>query len=254
LFLLKFTPHYITLSEGIYWGKQNPNHMPAITKNPIRIVILDSHTLFRAGMRRIIESQAGMEVVGEAGSLSESLEIITNLKPDIVLVELNLTGQIELDIITCLVKAAEGIRLILVTESSDPKVHRKAVENGVVGVVYKTQSPEVLIKAIEKVYAGEVWLERSLIANVLSRLSRNHQAGKVDPETDSITRLSGREKEVVILIGKGFKNKRISTELCISETTVRHHLTSIYSKLGVSDRLELLVYAHRNGLVTTAKK
>jgi two-component system nitrate/nitrite response regulator NarL len=228
--------------------------MPGLTKNPIRIFILDSHTLFRAGIRRIIESQAGMGVVGEAGRLNESLEIITNLKPDIILVELNLTGQPELEILSSLVRAVEGTRLILVTEMSDPKTLQKAVEDGVVGVVYKTQSPEVLIKAIEKVYAGEVWLERSLIANVLSRLSRNHPAGKVDSETESITRLSEREKEVVRLIGKGFKNKRISTELCISETTVRHHLTSIYGKLGVSDRLELLVYAHQYGLVTTLKK
>jgi DNA-binding NarL/FixJ family response regulator len=225
--------------------------MQILPKNSIRIVILDSHTLFRAGIHLIIESKPGMEVVGEAGSIIESLEMITNLKPDIILVELNLTGQPELDILSSLVKASEGTRLILVTGTSDSKVHQKAVEEGVVGVVYKTQPQEVLIKAIEKVYAGEVWLERSLIANVLSRLSRNHSAGKVDPETESITRLSEREKEVVRLIGKGLKNKRISTELYISETTVRHHLTSIYSKLGVSDRLELLVYAHQYGLVPT---
>jgi two-component system nitrate/nitrite response regulator NarL len=225
--------------------------MPGLTKNPIRIVILDNHTLFRAGIRRIIESKSGMEVVGEAGSLAESLELVTNLNPDIILVELNLTGQPDLDILSSLIKVSVGPRLILVTGTSDPMVQQKAVEDGAVGVVYKTQPPEVLIKAIEKVYAGEVWLERSLIANVLSRLSRNQPASKVDPETESITRLSEREKEVVRLIGKGLKNKRISTELCISETTVRHHLTSIYSKLGVSDRLELLVYAHRYGLVTT---
>jgi DNA-binding NarL/FixJ family response regulator len=225
--------------------------MTGITKNPIHIVILDNHALFRAGLRHIIDDQPGMDVVGEAGSITDGLEIITKLKPDIILVELNLTGQSELDILSTLVKASEGMRLILVTGMSDPKIQQKAVEDGVVGVVFKTQPPETLIKAIEKVYAGEVWLERSLIANVLSRLSRNQPLSKVDPETVSITRLSEREKEVVRLIGKGLKNKRISTELCISETTVRHHLTSIYGKLGVSDRLELLVYAHRYGLVTT---
>jgi DNA-binding NarL/FixJ family response regulator len=225
--------------------------MPGLSKNPIRIVILDNHTLFRTGLRFIIESQPGMEVVGEAGSITESLEILTSLKPDIILVELNLTGPLEIDILSSLVNTAEGARLILVTGTSDPKVLQKAVEDGVVGVIYKTQPPETLLKAIEKVHAGEVWLERSLIANVLSRLSRNQPTVKVDPEAESITRLSEREKEVVKLIGKGLKNKRISTELCISETTVRHHLTSIYSKLGVSDRLELLVYAHRYGLVTT---
>jgi two-component system nitrate/nitrite response regulator NarL len=133
-------------------------------------------------------------------------------------------------------------------------VLQKVVEDGVVGVVFKSQSPEVLVKAIEKVWAGEVWLERSLIANVLTRLSRNQPVSQPDPELENFSRLSEREKEVVRLIGKGLKNKRISTELCISETTVRHHLTSIYNKLGVSDRLELLVYAHRYGLVAVHKQ
>ena len=228
--------------------------MPSITKKPIRIVILDNHTLFRAGIRRVIESQPGMQVVGEAGNLSEGLEIITNLKPDIILLELNLEGKSEFEIMPSIVTSSAGTRLILVTSVIDPRVYQKAVEDGVMGVVFKTQPPETLIKAIEKVNAGEVWLERSVIANVLSRLSRNQSSNQNDSETESITSLSEREKEVVRLIGKGFKNKKISEELCISETTVRHHLTSIYSKLGVSDRLELLVFAHRFGLVSTPKK
>ncbi len=227
--------------------------MSVLTKNPIRIVILDNHTLFRAGLRYIIEKHNGMEVVGETGSCCEALEIIASLKPDIILLELNLTGSSDPEMLSSIVKASEGMRLILVTETNDPKIHQKAVEEGIVGVVYKTQSPEILLKAIEKVDAGEVWLERSLIANVLSRLSRKQPSSKEDPELESINRLSEREKDVVKLIGQGLKNKRISTELCISETTVRHHLTSIYSKLGVSDRLELLVYAHRNGLVAAQK-
>jgi DNA-binding NarL/FixJ family response regulator len=143
----------------------------------------------------------------------------------------------------------EQARLILVTDTIDPLVHQQAVGEGVMGVVLKSQQPEVLIKAIEKVNAGEVWLERSMIANVLSRLSRNHQPNRIDSEMDSISQLSNREKQVLQLIGQGYKNKKISTQLCISETTVRHHLTSIYGKLGVTDRLELLVHAHRYGLV-----
>jgi DNA-binding NarL/FixJ family response regulator len=167
---------------------------------------------------------------------------------------MNLVKKTEFDIISSLVETSGGSRMILVTGTSDPKVLQKAVEDGAVGVVFKSQPPETLIKAIEKVNAGEVWLERSLIANVLSRLSRNQPSSKNDPEAENGARLSEREKEVVKLIGLGYKNKRISAELCISETTVRHHLTSIYDKLGVSDRLELLVFAHRYGLVTTAKR
>jgi two-component system nitrate/nitrite response regulator NarL len=223
------------------------------SNNPIRIVLLDAHALFRAGLRSILERQPGIVVVGDAGNMDDSVELITSQNPDVILLELNIEGHPELDIIPSLVKASESARLILVTGMNDPKLQQKAVEDGVVGVIFKTQTPEILIKAIEKVHAGEVWLERSMIANVLVRLSRSQPVSKVDQETASINSLSEREKEVVKLIGLGFKNKRISSELCISETTVRHHLTSIYDKLGVSDRLELLVYAHRYGLVTTHK-
>lgn len=218
-------------------------------KSPVRIVILDYHTLVRAGIRLLLESHHGMEVVGEAGNLNDGLEIISTQKPDIVLFELNLTEETSSDVISLILKSSDTSRLILVTGSSNPAINQKAVENGVMGVVFKAQSPETLIKAIEKVNAGEVWLERSMIANVLSRLSRNSKPVKINPEEDNIDELSEREKQIVRLIGQGFKNKKISSQLCISETTVRHHLTSIYSKLGVSDRLELLVYAHRYGLV-----
>jgi len=235
-------------------GETNPDNMPSSSTNPIRIIILDNQTLFRVGLRGILEAQSGMKVVGEAGSVNEGIDIATSLKPDIILFELNLMGQSDLDFVPTLVKSSSGSRLILVTEITDPKALQKIVEDGVVGVIYKTQPPETLTKAIEKVHSGEVWLERSLIANVLSRLSRAKPSQEIESEADSIIRLSEREKEVVKLIGQGYKNKRISTELCISETTVRHHLTSIYDKLGVSDRLELLVYAHQYGLVPATKR
>lgn len=218
--------------------------------DPIRIVILDNQALLRAGCRLIIENQPGMQVVGEAGNLVAGLEIVSNQKPDIVLFELNLADDLpSASVIAEIIKASEHSRLILVTDVSDQGIYQQAVENGVMGVVFKTQPPETLIKAIEKVNLGEVWLERSLIANVLSRLSRNNKLEKSRTEISNIDELSEREKEIVRLIGQGFKNKKISTQLCISETTVRHHLTSIYSKLGVTDRLELLVFAHRYGLV-----
>jgi DNA-binding NarL/FixJ family response regulator len=223
--------------------------MPGVTKSPIRIVLLDNHVLVRAGIRLLIGEGQGMEVIGESGNLTEGIEIVTNHKPDIILLELNLLDRLASDIVPSIVKVAGPARIILVTEISDPQILQHVIEDGVMGVVFKTQSPETLIKAIEKVNAGEVWLERSMIANVLSNLSRNNKTIRTSPEEDSITQLSEREKDVIRLIGQGFKNKKISTQLCISETTVRHHLTSIYNKLGVTDRLELLIYAHRYGLV-----
>lgn len=219
------------------------------TKKSIRIVILDNQDLFRAGLRLLIDSKPGMSVVGEAGSLRKGLEIIANLKPDIILIELNLSGMSGLNIVPSILKAYKRARLILVTSSSDPQVHQSAVESGVMGIVSKSQKPEILINAIEKVYAGEVWLERSMIAYVLSRLSRDHNLEQTSQVIENINELSEREKEVIQLIGQAYNNNKISTELSISEATVRHHLTSIYRKLGVSNRLELLVYAHHYDLV-----
>ena len=221
--------------------------------NPqIRIVILDNHALVRAGIHRLIEDQAGMNVVGESGSLSEGLEIISDLKPDIVLFEINLEARTISEIISRIMNASSGSRLIFVTGTNNPMIIQQAVEAGVMGVVLKTQSPELLTKAIEKVNSGEVWLERSMIANVLSRLSRNNKSTNIKSEQDQINELSEREKQIINLIGQGFKNKRISIQLGLSESTVRHYLTSIYSKLGVSDRLELLIFANRYGLVKPA--
>jgi two-component system, NarL family, nitrate/nitrite response regulator NarL len=223
-----------------------------MTDDHIHIIILDNHALVRSGIRSLIENHQGMVVVGDSGNLAEGLELISRLKPEIILLELNLTEVTSVDIISSITLASGQSRIILVTGTSNPLIIQQSIEEGVVGVIFKTQTAEQLIKAIEKVNAGEVWLERSMIANVLSRLSRNNKPVKNTSEIDNINELSEREKQIVRLIGQGYKNKKISAQLCISETTVRHHLTSIYNKLGVSDRLELLVYAHRFGLVKSA--
>jgi DNA-binding NarL/FixJ family response regulator len=116
------------------------------------------------------------------------------------------------------------------------------------GMVKKEKAAEVLIAAIERVNDGEAWLDPSLMAGVLSEVTRAGKAAKTDPEAEKIASLTKREREVIVLIGEGIKNKEIAGRLFISETTVRHHLTSIYDKLEVADRVELLIYAFRHGL------
>jgi DNA-binding NarL/FixJ family response regulator len=219
--------------------------------NPIRIFLLEPQALVRAGLRLILESQPGMHVVGEAGSSSEALEMIHCQKPDIVLLELDTIGDIGLELIPAILRACSHARPILVTSSQDTHTYLQVVQAGALGVVSKAQPPEVLIKAIEKVHAGEVWVERSMIANLLTHLTRTPPPVAVDPEVERIARLSARERQVVQLIGQGLKNQQIAAKLCISTTTVRHHLTAIFRKLEVSDRLELLVFAHRSGLTKT---
>jgi DNA-binding NarL/FixJ family response regulator len=218
------------------------------TESLIRVILLDEHALFRAGLKMILESQPDICVVGEAGSYNEALSVVTREKADIILLETNLIGKTGVSLIPDLLKVGGPARIILVTSICDTQNHISAVQSGVVGVVLKNQNEDMLLKAIRKVHYGEVWIDRAMMANLVHKISQSNNHQKADPEAKKIEQLSQREREVLSLIGKGLKNRDIAAELNISETTVSHHLTSIFNKLGVSDRLELVIYAYRYGL------
>jgi two-component system nitrate/nitrite response regulator NarL len=215
--------------------------------SPIRILLLDYNTLVREGLRMLIESNECFQIAGETGCGEKALALASQIKPDIILLELNLDGELNTEIIAELILAAPQSRLILLTGIDDRSIRRLAVQMGAVGIISKTENHEVLFKALQKVNAGEVWIDRTMMASVLNSISHARNP-KQDPEAERITSLSEREREVVTLIGQGKKNKEIAKCLTISETTVRHHLSSIYNKLNVADRLELSIYAYRNGL------
>lgn len=221
--------------------------IPSVAANPIRIVLVDDHALVLAGLRMLIESQPGLAVIGEASNSDEALAVVAREQPEIVLLDLDLAGRSGLDLIPDLRTASPASRIVVLTGLRDAAAHQQAVRSGARGVVLKEMAADVLVKAIEKVHAGEAWLNRTMIADVLAELPRAKE--KEDPEGPRIRSLSAREREVLALIGEALSNKKIAERLCITETTVRHHLTSIFAKLGVSDRLELLVYAHRHKLV-----
>ena len=222
--------------------------------NTIRIVILEKYILPRCGLRLLLASQSRLKVVGDIGNLDQALEVLEAQKPDIILLNSSFTADLGMEIIPKLIKASEKARIIFITNADDPRAYVPAIQAGVLGLVFGTQAPEVLYKAIEKVHSGEVWIERSMFANIITGLVSANKLDDANPETARIAQLSNREREVIQLIGLGMKNQRIASQLSISETTVRHHLTSIFNKLGVSDRLELLVFAHEWGLVKTSEK
>ena len=222
--------------------------MTDLTQNAIRIVILDKHILVRAGLRYIVESQPDLQVVGQAGNPNEAMSLIASTQPDIILVEYDPESGHSLDVYQNFTKAWKQTRLILVTGSNDRQVYLEAVRHGVLGIVSKSQPPDILLKAIRKVYIGEAWIEHSVIANLVIHSFQGQSVSIADPEEVRIKLLSEREREIIQYIGRGLKNKQIATQLCIAETTVRHHQRNIYSKLGVSDRLELLVFAQSHKL------
>ena len=214
----------------------------------IQILIVDDHLVVRAGLHMLIDNHPGMIVVAMASNRSEALEMAARAAPNLILLDLDLGGENALAFLTQLQETAPTARILVLTGLRDTDAHRQAVQLGAMGVVLKEHAPDVLIKAIEKVHAGEIWLDRPTMGRMLREMSGRDEK-EIDPEVAKIGSLTQREREVVALIAEGLKNKQIAQRLFISETTVTHHLSSVYSKLGVSDRLELVIYAFANKLV-----
>ena len=223
--------------------------MSTCTPKPIRILILNAQAVMRAGLRLLLESRPGLAVVAEATNCSEAVAAAASEQPDIILLDPDSGDErAGLHFVPQLRTAALGARIIVLTGVRAPEAHRAAVHLGAIGVVLKEKAADVLFTAIEKVHAGEAWLDRALVADLLDELTYPHAARDTDPERAKIATLTTREREVIAIIGEGVKSKSIAERLSISNATVRHHLTSIFAKLGVADRLELVIYAYRYDL------
>jgi len=225
--------------------------MTSSASNQLRILIVDDQLMVRTGLGKLLED-AGMEVVGMAGSRAEAIAAAAREKPDVILLELEVDGEDSLRFVPEIREAASNARVLILTGLKKQEGHQRAVQAGAVGVVFKNQEPEVLIKAVRKVHAGEVWLDRATMGNLFSEMTRKRSDGRDLDETRRES-LTDRELQVISLIAEGLKNKQIAQRLFISETTVTHHLSSIFSKLDVSDRLELVIYAFGHDLARLPK-
>ena len=216
----------------------------------IRVVLVDNLAMMRTAMGMLFASNPDIELVGEAGNFEEALQIISIKKPDVVLLEISRAGNLGIEVIPRLIAANRHSRFILLTRSDDNDIHLQAVQKGVLGVVLKSQPADLLFKAIRKVHAGEAWLERTMVASLVTNSSLFQPAVPTAEERDCIKCLNERELEIVRLIGHGLNTREIAGQLYISQSTVRHNLTEIYEKVGVNGRLELLIFAYRVGLAT----
>ena len=222
------------------------------TPPPIRIMIVDDHAVIRAGLRMLIEQDQTMSVVAQAGNRAEALHLAEKEQPDIILFDLMLGDEDGLEFLPALCDTSPSSRVLVLTGVQTAESHRIAIRRGAMGIVLKQQAADLLLKAIRKVYAGEVWIDRSMMGSVLDDVRSERQQGS-NTEATKIASLTPREREVVALVSEGLKNKLIGERLYISETTVTHHLSSVFSKLEVSDRLELIIYAFRHGLAKMPK-
>jgi len=213
----------------------------------IRIVIADDHPIFRDGLRKLLMLEEDFRVVAEARDGKEVLEVLEEHQPDILLLDLKMPGLDGLTALQKLQNSRTKTKVIVLTASEDKNQFVQAMKFGTCGIVLKQTATELLIKSIRKVHAGEIWLDSHTTAAVMRQFSSPMETAPLGNRDRDRSPLSQREREIVVLVAQGFKNKEMAEKMFISEQTVKNHLHNIFDKLGVSDRLELALYAiHKN--------
>ena len=217
-------------------------------RSSIRVLVADDHAIFRDGLRKLLNSDQEITVVGEAQNGEEAIKLVAKLKPDVLLLDLRMPEKDGLAVLEEINFDTIPTRVVVLTAAEDDRDVIRAMRLGARGVVLKQSATELLVKSIHRVHAGEIWLDNRMTAEVLKAFSKSSEAG---PRSEKPL-LSGREKEVVQLVAQGFRNKEIGEKLFISEQTVKNHVHNIFDKLGVSDRLELALYALHHRLIDHA--
>jgi DNA-binding NarL/FixJ family response regulator len=205
----------------------------------VRVLLVDDHALLRAGMARLLDLAADLTVVGSAGGGAQALEMAAALRPDVVLMDLSMPGMSGVEATRRLLAARPETAVLVLTSFGDPDLVLDALDAGAVGYLLKDAEPDGLVGAVRAAARGESPLDPRVARVVLASRSR--------PVPASV--LSGREKEVLVLVAEGLANKQIARALGIAERTVKAHLTSIFSQIGVTDRTSAALWAHRRGLV-----
>jgi len=217
------------------------------TTGEIRVAIASDHALFREAVRSLIESQADLRLAA-AGNAQEALVLVKAVRPDILLLDLPVQATAGLDVLKEISRAVPSTRtLLLSSEVTSPDI-LEALQRGARGVIMKDASTEQLFKSIRAVMSGQYWVSRELVATVIERMRERQRASGV-PVGDPAFGLTPREMEMVAAVAAGCSNREIAQQLAISSKTVKHHLTNIFEKLGLSNRLELALFAvqHRVG-------
>lgn len=214
----------------------------------MRILVADDHAIFRDGLRRLLEGSDDVSIVGEASNGNECIKMLAKLKPDILLLDLRMPEKDGLGVLEEINFDSMTTRVIVLTAAEDDRDVVRAMRLGARGVVLKQSASDLLLKSIRKVSDGEIWLDNRMTAEVIDAFKKSSEAGQRREKP----LLSDREKEIVQLVAQGFRNREIGEKLFISEQTVKNHLHNIFDKLGVSDRLELALYAIHHRLIEQA--
>ena len=213
----------------------------------IRLIIAGEHSIFRHGLRRLLEAEPGFCILREVADGEAAVALIRELAPDVLLLGLAQSTKPPIETLKKLGECGTPTRTIVLTDRLDRVEVISAVQLGVAGVVLKDSPPEILFKSIRAVMAGEYWLGHECFSTVAPNL-RKVEADRRRAKAFGLTK---REIEIVRSVVAGYSNKEIAQQSAITENTVKSHLTHIFNKLGASNRVELALFAAHHRLIDT---
>jgi DNA-binding NarL/FixJ family response regulator len=219
-------------------------------ETPVQIVVADDHAIVREGIKRLLESDPRYKVVAEAKTGREAIRVVQSLRPDLLLLDISMPEMSGLDALPQLTQS-RSTKVIVLTASIDPPAIQQAMQHGARGVVLKTAGSETLLAAIRAVMQGRYWLDRESVADLVQVV---RQLSGTTRQSRHLFGLTDRQLEIIEKVVRGLTNREIAHSLTISEETVKHHLTQIFNKTGVSTRLELALMATQRGLVQPARR
>ena len=213
------------------------------------VALADSDETYRAKLSRLFESEPDLKLVSEPFTVANALSAADRLNPDVLLLAGSGDSHEALTVMERIHASKNNVKIVLLVESENQSALVRAVRAGCRGILQKDCTSELLFKCVRKVCEGELWLDRATTSQVLQQFTAEQQPQKPKERDARNSPLSPREREIVLLVVQGFKNKELAERLVISEQTVKNHMHNIFDKVGVSDRLELALYAIHNNLL-----
>lgn len=215
----------------------------------IKVLLADDHDLIRQGLKRIIEFEDNLQVVGEADNGEKVISLIEITCPDIILLDMKMPLMDGLDVLKKIKEKKNKIKVIMLTVENDSRVIRDAINIGADGYVLKEAAGHEIVNAIKIVNGGDKYIDKSLVSLLFSSLSKDKKE-----ESNIFDGLSNREVEILYYISKGYSNKEIGDTLYISEKTVKNYATKLFRKIDVSDRVHATIFAIDNEIDEYYKK
>ena len=222
---------------------------PRVMTQRIHVLLADDHAVFRQGLRRLLETERDFQVVGEAANAQETVAQVGQLRPDILLLDLSMPGESGLDVLASLASLDAAVKTVVLTAEIDRDKMIRALQLGARGVLLKSSNADLIFKGLRTVMAGQHWVDRQTVTDLVELL--RELSGPARPTAFNRFGLTARQLEIVAAVVAGLTNRDIAKKLSISEDTVKHHLTQIFAKTGVTNRLELALFAMHHQLGKT---